>query len=235
MNIQIPDNYHGNDWKEHGALLIVSKIQEAISKKGFCNFMLTGGSTAKGLYEVLRPKLNELGPIHFYWGDERFLPETSPDNNFNMAMNTLFQDGVRVQDKLFPIRTNFSDSKDAASCYNKLLIEEMDVLLLSMGSDCHIASLFPHSDALKTVDKKAQVSEGPLPYKSRITITKQVLDEAKNIFLMVTGLEKGLAATKAFQESESILSCPVKLVLNRFWLMDEDAYGAMISASEKKR
>lgn len=234
MSYQLPDNYHGNDWKEQGALLIINKIQESISEKGFCNFMLTGGATAKGLYEVLRPKLQKVGPIRFYWGDERFLPETSLDNNFNMAMNTLFLEGVRPEDKLFPIKTNFPHPRDAASCYEDLLVEQMDVILLSMGPDCHIASLFPYSEALKSEDQKVTAVEGPSPYRNRITITKRVLDGAKSIFLMITGEEKGHAVVRAFQDTESIFSCPVKLVLSRVWLMDEDAYCAMIRAAEKK-
>jgi len=113
-----------------------------------------------------------------------------------------------------------------AERYAKLLPQSIDVMLLSVGSDGHVASLFPNANSLNEIKKTViAIEDSPKPPSKRITITKKVIKTAKNIVLMAEGEAKGEVLAKALLDPENINELPVRLTIgNRAtWVLDQDA------------
>jgi 6-phosphogluconolactonase len=108
----------------------------------------------------------------------------------------------------------------AANNYSKLLPKSIDLLMLSVGEDGHISSLFPHSPVLHELQRSVVPVVGFKPPFSRLTITPQVIQSARNIIVIAEGIEKRKIYEKALQDPEDIDSIPARLVLNRTWVFD---------------
>ena len=104
-----------------------------------------------------------------------------------------------------------------------MLPESIDILLLSVGSDGHIASLFPQSNALNEKTKSVVTVVGPKPPPERLTITTSVIQPAKATFLFAQGKEKGQILAKALESKNNIASFPFHLVLGGTWILDTEA------------
>ena len=92
-----------------------------------------------------------------------------------------------------------------------------------MGTDGHIASLFPHSPVLREDQSKVVPVPGPKPPFERLTITPKVIANARAVFLLVTGAEKGKVLAEALQSAEDFLSLPVRLASGGTFLLDDVA------------
>ena len=106
-----------------------------------------------------------------------------------------------------------------------MLPESIDVLLLFLfvGSDGHIASLYPKSNVLNEKTKSVVPVVGPKPPPERLTITTSVIQPAKSTFLFAQGKEKGQILAQALESRNNIASFPVRLVLEATWILDTDA------------
>ena len=164
---------------------------------------LAGGSTPKGLYErMARPDFAGNFPwrnTHFFWGDERFVPETDSRSNFKMTREALLSKVPLPVENIHPVNTSLPSPAVAADDYERQLkiffktspgkFPIFDLVLLGLGEDGHTASLFPEDPALKITDRlsfpaKLATSE------PRITLTYPVLNNAKNIIFLVSGESK---------------------------------------------
>lgn len=124
------------------------------------------------------------------------------------------------------IKRIYGESKnpiEEASRYSAILPDTPDLILLSVGEDGHIASLFPDSSALKSAEKMVYVSTSPKPPADRITITPRVIKNAKNVILMAAGKIKGQVLAKALNFPQDISKLPVRLTIGRTWVLDEEA------------
>ena len=115
-----------------------------------------------------------------------------------------------------------SEREAGARNYEQMLPESIDILLFSVGSDGHIASLFPWSNAHNETKSVVPVV-GPKPPSERLTITTSVIQPAKSTFLFAQGKEKGQILAQALESRNNIASFPVRLVLEATWILDTDA------------
>ena len=195
---------------------IMDLARTAVMDKGFCSIVLAGGSTPQKTYELLSANAHaEQMPwqqSHFFWGDERWVTSTHPDSNFSMADKALLSKIPVPPGNIHQITTTHKNPEAAALIYEKNLrdffqmmgpaemknitgdttIPSFDLVLLGMGKDGHIASLFPGSDLLEEKKKwVAAVPEGAgSPPVARITLTLPVLNRAKNIIFLIAGSRK---------------------------------------------
>lgn len=120
------------------------------------------------------------------------------------------------------------DREQEAERYAKKLPISIDLLLLSVGPDGHIASLFPESSVLEEMDKSVVLIVGPKTPSERLTVTPMVLKAANTVLLFVNGIEKGEVVARAL-DSDDPFQFPVPLVKDRTWLLDGRAVTAMES------
>src|SRR5215471_3273785 len=166
---------------------------------------LSGGSTPRRLYQRLAsPTFASRVPwnrIHWFWGDERFVPHDDPASNYRMAYDELFSRVPISKDRLHPIPTHGLSPQQAATSYQALLqrfygntqleVDRpiFDVTLLGIGEDGHTASLFPDSPTPQETRQWVLAVVGAAA-QPRITLTYPVLDSSRNLAFLATGEKK---------------------------------------------
>ena len=106
--------------------------------------------------------------------------------------------------------------------YSDILSESIDILLLSMGCDGYIASLFPNGRALFEIEKKVvPVSDSKVPHR-RLTITPRVVKAAKQVYVLAVGDDKRRKYEEALLYPDDINLIPARLVLDKTWIFDFD-------------
>jgi 6-phosphogluconolactonase len=124
-------------------------IEQSIVARGHASVSLTGGDTPRSAYEALAdPGRSWRGRIdwsrvHLFWGDERRVPPDDPQSNFGMAYRALVQHVPIPPAQVHRMRGELPDGEQAAAEYAAQLPEVFDVMLLGLGEDGHIASIFP--------------------------------------------------------------------------------------------
>lgn len=211
-------------WPGLAADIIMRDIKSAISRRGICNIMLTGGNTAERLYRQWSDSsVLPLEHIRFFFGDERCVPPDHSDSNYALVVKTLLDKSKPAHGSIMRIEAERCDRDAAARAYEKLLPEKIDVLLLGMGTDGHIASLFPFAPALQSTHRSVLPVTGPSHPRERLTITPRIISCADSVYLLATGKEKGQKLAEAMRSPRDYLSLPVRLTLGGTWLLDDEA------------
>lgn len=201
--------------------LLEHKKAQGITAK----IMLTGGKSAEKVYK----KWKELGifksnmaSVDFFLTDERCVSPCNIDSNFYLINKSLFSDHLPCDVNFNFIKGDAADLQYEADRYGKLLPDVIDFMVLSMGEDGHIASLFPNSFALKETKKKIVEIYGPKKPNHRMTITPKVIKNAKNIFVLALGDKKRKMYEQALSKPDDIETIPSRLVLNSKWIFNLD-------------
>jgi 6-phosphogluconolactonase len=192
--------------------IVVAGDQEAAAEKvaellaeaarAGAEIVLTGGSTPGLAYEraaALEPDWSRAG---VWWGDERCVPPDDERSNFALAKGTLLEKLDREPGRVHRIRGE-DDPKAAAEAYERELGgTALDLLLLGLGPDGHVASLFPGSRALAESERLVVPATPKLePFVERVTLTPPALRGASRIVFLVTGEGKADAVAAALQGS----------------------------------
>jgi len=214
--------------------LIISYLS---SKAGRLAVALSGGSTPKRLYELLAsPEYAERIPwprVHWFWGDERFVPPDDPRSNFHMFKATVLPHVPAPTTNIHPIPTVGLTPKKAADAYvtelqkfhgDSVLREDdplFDVVLLGLGDDGHTASLFPGATALE--ERSAWVAAVRSPQSEpRITLTYPALESCRHCLFLVAGPAKKEALTAVLRD-EDIPATRLEPHGQCTWLVDRSA------------
>lgn len=180
---------------------------------------LTGGTTARHLYELLATEYRDAMPwsrVRVFWSDERFVPPADPESNFGMAWNLLLN-RVRVAPAhVHRVETDAATVEEAADRYEAVVREvldhgrpRLDCVLLSLGEDGHVASLFPESPVLRVRERLiAAVTDSPKPPARRITMTLTLLNHAAVIHVLALGSRKAAAVAAALRAGGDPKTCP---------------------------
>jgi 6-phosphogluconolactonase len=165
--------------------------------------VLTGGSTPGRAYEIAATTEPNWRRASVWWGDERCVRPSDERSNFWLARRTLL-DRLHREPAVHRIRGELPAS-DAALQYDEALADvELDLLLLGLGPDGHVASLFPGSPQL--AEQSRRVTNGPAglePFVERVTMTLPTLLSAKRIVFLVSGADKATAVANAFSSEIS--------------------------------
>jgi 6-phosphogluconolactonase len=220
MKIKI---YTSKIWAQMAASLIDKEIRLACKKGYRAKVMLTGGGAAAKLYEAwsCQPSFKTLSGINFYLSDERFVPNYHVDSNSKMIKESLFANGLPNDCNFYEINcSQGADPIKSASDYEDLLPNIIDILILTLGDDGHIASLFP-GDPVFFESKRRVVSIGrPSGQLSRISITPLVIKNSKFVFILAPGLAKRQMANKIIKSPNEVISMPATLALQGTWIFD---------------
>ena len=174
--------------------LIKSFVKEfaKISTKRFkqnkrLSFALTGGTSPINLYKKLSQVDLNWNNIDFFWGDERFVHQKSKDSNYNIGFKYLIKKIKIKKSQIYHIDTKKKSLNLSALDYEKKIKKyfkkkkiSFDVMLLGLGQDGHIASIFPKDLKLKSKRITATVIRKDF---QRITLNINTINLAKNIFL----------------------------------------------------
>ena len=166
------------------------------------NIVLTGGTVGILTLAKLRELSVDYSKVHFWWGDERYVASDSPDRN-ELQARTALLDHIEVteaQIHAFPAADSGLSLDEAATEFRKSVAGvEFDVLLLGVGPDGHIASLFPGKNA-QGVDVVAE-HDSPKPPPQRLSLSYDAIRRAKEVWFTVAGADKQDAVLSAFSDN----------------------------------
>jgi 6-phosphogluconolactonase len=215
---------------------VLARIAENRDRVGIC---LTGGSSPKQLYQLLAtdPYRGRVpwDRVHWFIGDERFVPADDSRNNMSMARH-IFLDRYAPAANIHPIPTDTADPDEAARRYERELqlfygAEVLDpvrplfdVVLMGVGPDGHTASLFPDYPALEETRRwvvgvpKANVE----PFVPRVTLTLPALNSSREMLFEVAGPEKRAILTRVL-DGENLPAGHAHSTGETTWLVDRAA------------
>jgi 6-phosphogluconolactonase len=182
----------------HDPQATVGELLAEQAKRGG-SIVLTGGSGVARAYRRAAERTPDWGRVTLWWGDERCVPPDDELSNYRLAKESLL-DHLEVQPRaVHRIRGEAPPEEAAAELDAALEGIELDFLLLGLGPDGHMASLFPGSPQVQVTDRRAV--DGPPgldPYVHRVTFTVPVIQSAVRIVFITNGEEKAEAVERAF-------------------------------------
>lgn len=215
----------------------------AAAERGVFAVSLSGGDTPVGTYALLGSDLADAVPwhaVHVFWGDERCIPLDRPDNHFTMATELLLSRVPIPPENVHRARGDALDPAAAAIEYEEALrsffaprtsqVPRLDLALLGMGEDGHVASLFPGSDGLRERDRWVVdhyvIKRGERA--RRLTLTMPVLTAAREVMVLVSGeLKADMLASVLRGEADVPASELNALAPIVTWMVDQQAACAL--------
>lgn len=192
---------------------------------------LTGGRIATRAYQRLAEEGGrsavDWSRVELWWGDERFVDADSDDRNAEPALALLSGLGLR-EDRVHPMPAlDGADDLDAAAetYASELAAGRLDVCLLGLGPDGHVASLFPEHPSSYAEGRVIAVRSAPKPPPERISLTLAVINESSEVWFLVSGADKAKAVSLALLRTGSV-QVPGAGARGRdrtLWLLDRDA------------
>lgn len=182
---------------------------------------LAGGTTPRAAYDWLVLTVDDWTGVELWFGDERALPAADPGRNETMATESLIEPAGIDPGQVHPMPA-VADA-EAAAAYAELLRERvppaeeggppaLDLVLLGLGEDGHVCSLFPGHPALEVTTLTAAITDAPKPPPERVTLTLPVLRAARRRLIMVAGEGKRAAVAAAVGASAPDRAVPVSLL-----------------------
>ena len=216
---------------------LLTRLADAQAAGATPQIGLTGGSIAEAVHrEVARLSAGsevDWSQVVVWWGDERFVAPDSPDRNAVAAraefLSVVGADPAHVHE--IPSTADAADVAAGAAAYAEELRREgsgeFDVLMLGVGPDGHIASLFPGYPQLDVDDQIAvPVTDSPKPPPERISLTFPALNRSRSVWFLVSGEEKSEAVARALAEGTDPHDTPAAGVAGleeTIWFLDRDS------------
>lgn len=208
----------------------------ARDRRGLFAMALPGGSVGVHGFPVLATVLFDWDVTHIFWADERAVPASSPESNFGLADSLWLRKSGAGPSSVHPMQADVTDLSAAAAAYSDELVRvlgrtaRLDLVLLGVGPDGHVASLFPGHAALSEERQLTlPIGDAPKPPPRRLTLSMPMLTSAERVIVMALGESKAAVMQEALEQQDSRL--PVSLVLQRasrpLVLLDEAAGSRM--------
>ncbi len=207
------------------------------------HWVLTGGSIADRVHRAVAASSArdavDWTRVSFWWGDERFVAADDPDRNERQARQALL-DGLRLEPaRVHPMPSADGpepDADSAAAAYAETLrratqpedhgvVPTFDVVMLGVGPDGHVASLFPERPALYDERSVAAVHGAPKPPPTRLSLTMPTLQRSREVWFVVSGEDKAKAVHLALSGA-GVVQIPAagpRGIERTLWLLDQAA------------
>lgn len=229
------------------AARLVTRLVDAQATRGSSSVVLTGGGIGIAVLAALArsPARDAVDwrRVDVWWGDERYLPGGHPERNETQARAALLDQLPLDPERVHPMpASDGPDGADAESAAQRYaweleqagagssphggLVPAFDVLLLGVGPDAHVASLFPDMAGVHETERTVVAVHGaPKPPPTRLSLTLPAINEAEEVWLLVGGAEKAGAVGLALSGAGPVLA-PAGSVhgkRNTLWLIDRAA------------
>ncbi|GAA2151277.1 6-phosphogluconolactonase [Nocardioides koreensis] len=219
---------------------LLSRLADAQAAGHVPQIALTGGTIADAVHrEVARRTADaevDWSRVVVWWGDERFVAPDDPERNAGQAraafLDTVGVDPANVHE--MPSTADAGTVEDAAAAYSATMREhgsgEFEVVMLGVGPDGHVASLFPGSPALDVDDRIAVgVTDSPKPPPQRVSLTFAALNRSRSVWFLVSGDAKAQAVARAVggADRHDIPAAGVSGQEETLWFLDRASASAL--------
>jgi 6-phosphogluconolactonase len=209
----------------------------SVSMQGRFTVALSGGATPRGMYRLLatEPYLSGIpwDVVHIFWVDERCVPVADAASNYGAARKD-FLDHIPISPgNLHPMPGDREPRAGRVQYEEELIrffnlktgtVPQLDAIFLGMGKDGHTASLFPGQDSLHERTMLVEAVRGGRPSVDRLTLTLPVLNNAKDVVVLVSGREKGALVAKIVTRAPEYVGLPMGMVQPHrsglLWIID---------------
>lgn len=205
------------------APLAAAAIAAALAEADAPRLAVPGGRTMAAVFgELLRlPAASrpDFARIELFFADERAVPRDHPDSNYRLAREKLIVPGGISESRVHRMRGEAPDLDRAAAEYETLLSEPLDVIVLGLGEDGHVASLFPGSPLLADRTRRvAAVTDSPKPPARRLTLLPRAFGEARRVIVIAEGEGKRAALIRALAEAGTASETPARVIARARWI-----------------
>jgi 6-phosphogluconolactonase len=175
---------------------------------------ITGGSTALIFLGALRDADIEWSRVNLFWGDERAVPPDHEDSNYGLAERLLLAPLHGRAPNVVRMKGEAADLDAAARDYSEALPPALDLLILGVGDDGHVCSLFPgHRGLMEDAARVIAIEDSPKPPPRRLTLTLPYVLRARHIWVVAVGPRKQALLQNAI--SRKRVSKPIDLVVSQ--------------------
>lgn len=230
------------------AARLVTAIVDSQSLRPATHVVLTGGSMGSAILASVRGTPGgaaiDWSGVHLWWGDERYLPAGDPDRNETQNAEALLAHVPIPPENVHAVAgPDSSESAEAsADAYAAAIREQgsgqFDILLLGVGPDGHIASLFPHHPAQRSAGVAAvAVHDSPKPPPDRVSLTFDCLQRSRQVWFLVAGEDKAQAVADALAPDADRWDVPASGVRGAeatVWLLDAEAASRLGAATTEE-
>ncbi len=223
------------------AARLITRLVDVQAERGEASLVLTGGGVGTSvLTEVAHSPARDAVDwqrLDVWWGDERYLPPGHEERNETSARAALLDTVGLDPDRAHPMPADDgAEPEQAADAYAAALqavarphdggsVPSFDVLLLGLGEDGHVASLFPGMPALDDERPVVAVRDAPKPPPIRLTFTLPAIRTAREVWVVAAGAGKADAARLALDDAAPV-QVPAARARGRnrtLWLLDQAA------------
>jgi len=228
---------------ERSAAHIAAAAAQAVALRGRFTLCLSGGETPAATYARLAGEHGQQirwRVVHVFWGDERCIPLDRPDNHFTMATELMLSRVPIPAENIHRARGEALDPAVAAAEYEAMLrgffnpgagrVPVFDLVLLGMGEDGHVASLFPGSAGWRECDRWVVdhyvVKRGERV--RRLTLTMGLITAAREVMILVSGKNKANALASVVHGTADLPAAQVNAEASHIcWMVDTEAASAL--------
>lgn len=216
-------------------------LKDIMKDKKRVTIALSGGSTPKSLFDYWAANhVDDIDwkSLYLFWGDDRCVPPTDEQSNYKMTKDHLLDFVPIPEENIFRVKGE-DDPATEAKRYAKVLETELetvdgipsfDIVILGMGDDGHTASIFPHEMNLWDNKEFCVVATHPESGQKRVSLTGDVINNAKRVAFLVTGANKAEKVEKIIGSQNEVKDIyPAARVNptsgNLVWFLDKPAVG----------
>ncbi|WP_297082023.1 6-phosphogluconolactonase [uncultured Demequina sp.] len=216
------------------AARLLLRIGDVLAHRERADVVLTGGTVGTAtLAEAARSPLAsgvDWTSVHLWWGDERFVAIGDPDRNEGQAQEALLSSLPLPEENIHRMGAHgpFATAEDAAGSYDAEIAAAgtpaWDVLLLGLGPDGHVASLFPGHPGFGDAGASAlAVHDSPKPPPTRVSLSLAQINRAREVWLLAAGEAKANVAARCIHGDASLPGAAVHGTERTLWLLDAAA------------
>ena len=206
---------------------LIEVIETGLRINGVFHLALTGGTLGSELTRTLVANWNAhpemFQGLHIWWSDERFVDRSSAEQNSSPVLNSVTNKNVTIH--ILRSSDEVENIDLAVEDYLAQLGETfMDLTILGLGPDGHIASLFPGAAHIDRLEKVIAITDSPKPPAVRATFTLSMINTSTLVWIIAAGASKADAVTKIIEGDLSIPASYVRAADHTRLIVDTDAF-----------
>ncbi|MGB3956108.1 MAG: 6-phosphogluconolactonase [Brooklawnia sp.] len=213
---------------------LASRLAQLQASQDVVHLALTGGATVQPVYAAFGnlAQATSLDParLELWWSSERYVPTTDLQRNSTRALTQLARTLPIVSSRVHPMpsSTGTSDPDEAAFVYAEELGDvTFDICLLGIGTDGHVASIYPDHQSLRmqsdTTLSAIGVTDAPVEPPERVTLTLNAINRSSEVWLLAAGSDKADAIGRALRHDQGTPAGLVHGAEATYWFLDRDA------------
>ena len=206
---------------------LIEVIETGLRINGVFHLALTGGTLGSDLTRALVTNWNAhpemYQGLHIWWSDERFVERSSAEQNSSPVLNSVTNKNVTIH--MLRASDEVESIDVAVEDYLAQLGENfIDLTILGLGPDGHIASLFPGAAHIDRLEKVIAITDSPKPPAVRATFTLSMINTSTLVWIIAAGASKADAVTKSIEGDLSIPASYVRAADHTRLIVDTDAF-----------